>query len=224
MKNFLTQYSAVFRFINSTKNVLLKFRNPHILIGPNVIVKGVQFEKNAAIGEGVRVIDSSLGNHTYIAANSLIRNTTFGRFCSVGSGVKIGMGVHPTSEFISTHPAFYSLRKQSGKTFAAQQHFKEEERVKIGHDVWIGANAIILDGVTIDNGAIIAAGAVVTKDVALFEIVGGVPAKHIRFRFSPEEIEAIEKSAWWNQDEIWLKKNAVNFLKKEDFFQIGTHK
>lgn len=224
MKNFLTQYGLVFRFINSTKNLLLKFLNPHVLIGADVIIKGVKFEKRASLGEGVRLIDALIGNHTYIAANSLIRNTSFGRFCSVGSGVKTGLGVHPTSEFISTHPAFYSLRRQSGKTFAKQQHFKEEKRIEIGNDVWIGSNAIVLDGVVIGNGAIIAAGAVVTENVAPFEIVGGVPAKHIRFRFSEQEIEAIEKSEWWNQDEAWLKNNAERFLKKEDFFRISSHK
>jgi acetyltransferase-like isoleucine patch superfamily enzyme len=224
MKNFLTQYDGIFRFLNSTKNLFIKFGNFHVLIGRNVVLKNVKFEKHASLGEGVRVNNSELGNHTYLSAGCLINNTSFGKFCSVGSGVKTGLGIHPAADNISTHPAFYSLRKQSGKTFVTQQHSKEEEKVKIGHDVWIGANAIVLDGITIGNGAIIAAGAVVTKDVAPFEIVGGVPAKHIRFRFSPEEIDAIEKSAWWNQDEIWLKKNAVNFLRKEDFFQIGTHK
>lgn len=224
MKNFLTQYGGVFRFLNSTKNLFIKFGNFHVLIGRNVVLKNVKFEKHASLGEGVRINNSELGNHTYLAAGSFINNTSFGKFCSVGAGVKTGLGMHPTSDYISTHPAFYSLRKQSGKTFTTEQHFKEEEKISIGHDVWIGANAVILDGVVIGNGAIIAAGAVVTENVKPFEIVGGVPAKHIRFRFTPQEIEAIEKSAWWNQNEDWLKKNAASFLKKEDFFQIGMHK
>lgn len=219
MKNFLTQYDGIFRFLNSTKNLFIKFANFHVLIGRNVVLKKVRFEKYASLGEGVRVSNSELGNHTYIAAGCIITNTTFGKFCSVGAGVKTGMGIHPASDYISTHPAFYSLRKQSGKTFATKQHFKEQEKTTIGHDVWIGANVVILDGVQIGDGAIVAAGAVVIDNVAPFEIVGGVPAKHIRFRFLPEEIKKIEKSAWWNRDEAWLAANANLFLKKEDFFQ-----
>ncbi len=219
MKNFLTQYSGIFRLLNSTKNLLIKFGNPHVLIGRDVVLNRVQFGRYASIGEGVRVNDTDLGNHTYIAAGCLISNTSIGKFCSVGAGVKTGLGSHPVSDFISTHPAFYSLRKQSGKTFAKKQHFQEQTRTLIGHDVWIGANAVILDGITIGNGAVIAAGAVVTKQVAPFEIVGGIPAKHIRFRFSPDEIHQIEASAWWHKDEDWLKANAESFLHSADFFK-----
>ncbi len=219
MKNFLTQYNGIFRFFNSTRNLFIKLGNPHVLIGRNVILKQVRFERYVACGEGVRVNNSDLGTHTYLAPGCLINNTSLGKFCSVGAGVKTGLGIHPVSDFISTHPAFYSLRKQSGKTFIQQQRFQEEARIVIGHDVWIGANAVILDGVTIGNGAVIAAGAVVTKNIAPFEIVGGVPAKHIRFRFAPDEIKRIEETAWWNKDEDWLRLHANLFLKKEDFFR-----
>ena len=77
---------------------------------------------------------------------------------------------------------------------------------KIGHDVWIGANAIISRGVTIGNGAVVAAGAVVTKDVQPYSVVGGVPAKHIKFRFSPEEIEQLENLKWYEWEDSKLKE------------------
>jgi acyl-[acyl carrier protein]--UDP-N-acetylglucosamine O-acyltransferase len=68
----------------------------------------------------------------------------------------------------------------------------------VGHDVWIGANAVILSGVNIGNGAVVAAGAVVNKDVPPYAVVGGVPAKLIKMRFEPEQIAALEKIQWWN--------------------------
>jgi len=224
MKNFLTQYNGIFRFFNSTRNLFIKIANPRVLIGRNTVLKNVTFDQRAALGEGVRLTNVVVGRHTYFAHGCLLNNTSFGNFCSVGAGVKTGLGTHPTDEFISTHPAFYSLRKQSGSTYAAKQHFQEEEKTTVGHDVWIGANVVILDGVVVGNGAVIAAGAVVTQNVSPFEIVGGVPAKHIRFRFSPEEIDKIQQSAWWNKDETWLKNNAASFLNKGEFFQSGIQK
>jgi acetyltransferase-like isoleucine patch superfamily enzyme len=77
----------------------------------------------------------------------------------------------------------------------------------IGNDVWIGARAVLRTGVRIGDGAIIAAGAVVVKDVEPFSIVGGVPAKHIRYRFSAEEMERVRKSEWWNRDFAWLREH-----------------
>jgi len=71
---------------------------------------------------------------------------------------------------------------------------------KIGHDVWIGANAVIMRGVKIGNGAVIAAGAIVNKDVEPYSIVGGVPARHLKYRFDKETIERLLKSEWWNLD------------------------
>ncbi len=90
--------------------------------------------------------------------------------------------------------------------------------LKIGNDVWIGANVLILDGVTIGNGAIIAAGAVVTKDVPPYAVVGGVPAKIIKYRFNKEEIDFLEQLKWWEKDEKWLTEygkyfNNVELLK-----------
>jgi len=196
----------------------LKFRK--VLIGRDSYLTNVTFEKFVSLGTRVQLNNTTVGKHSYISANSLIRNSTIGRFCSIGPYVKIGLGRHPTQDFISTHPVFYSLKKQSGATYSKEQYFAEEATVTIGHDVWIGASAVIMDGVKIGNGAIIAAGAVVTKDVAPYEIVGGVPAKTIRFRFYADEIEKIQASKWWDMDDEWLKKNAAAFRNKADFLGL----
>ena len=91
--------------------------------------------------------------------------------------------------------------------------------VNIGNDVWIGEKAIILDGVTIGNGAVIAAGAVVTKDVQPYSIVGGVPAKHIKFRFDEETRCIIEQSCWWDNTEEWFIRNADTMLDPRSFLK-----
>ena len=85
----------------------------------------------------------------------MLQNATIGKFCSIASYVKIGLGIHPTSDFVSTHYAFYSNHKKLTKTFSDKNYIEESKNVSIGNDVWIGTNAIILDGITISDGAIL---------------------------------------------------------------------
>jgi len=92
--------------------------------------------------------------------------------------LKIGLGKHPFNEFISSHPLFYSSRNQIGFSVLNETKFNEFEAVNIGYDVWIGANVLILDGLTIGDGAVIAAGSVVIKDVSQYSLVAGVPTEH----------------------------------------------
>ena len=118
---------------------------------------------------------------------------------------------------LPTHPSFYKPANVCGRSYSdtiAFQEYKytDEEKkyyVEIGCDVWIGANVLILNGVHIGDGAIIAAGAVVTKDVADYSIVGGVPAKEIRKRFNDEDIAFLRIHPYWLQPEEWLEKHAA---------------
>jgi len=169
--------------------------------------------------------DSFLGFGSYIANNSDIRKTKVGKYCSIGDNVRTGIGLHPSREFVSTHPAFFSLNKQAGFTFVENQKFEEHKYVDeenkyfvvIGHDVWVGNNVIIMDGITIGNGAIVAAGSVVTKSVEPYCIVGGVPAKLIRKRFTDEQIANLEKIKWWNWDLGRLREKHKIFCDINDF-------
>lgn len=164
------------------------------------------------------IFSGNLGKYTYIGENSLVCGDV-GRFCSISDNVKVLVGTHPARTFVSTHPVFFSLKKQCGITFAEKQEFEEslcfqpenQVGVCIGNDVWIGSDVIIIGGVKIGDGAIIAAGAVVTKSVSPYSIVGGNPAKHIRNRFSDEAIEYLMNLKWWNKPEEWIMSNAEHF-------------
>lgn len=191
--------------------LLLKNHRKNIRIGRkcNIDIKSV-FGGYNRIGNH-SFFSGSIGYGSYVGQVCYI-NAEIGKFTCIANGVVTAMGRHPTRNWASVHPAFYSVQKQSGFTFTDSALFEESKgRVKIGNDVWIGCRAIITDGVTIGDGAIVAAGAVVTKDVEPYTIVGGVPAKPIRKRFTDEQIAFLQELNWWDRDAEWLKNNAALF-------------
>lgn len=170
----------------------------------------VEFSGNNILYGDSVISNSKLGRHTYIAGANL-GNCDIGAFCSIGPRALIGgLGKHPTT-MISTHPAFYSKQNQSGESFSDKNYYVEHARTVIGNDVWIGANAIVLDGVRIGDGAIVAAGSIVTKDVPAYSVVAGVPAKILKYRFSELEIESLLKLQWWLLSDEKLKRHADIF-------------
>lgn len=134
-----------------------------------------------------------------------------GRFCSIAYGVTLMLGGQHRTDWVTTFPLTV--------VFEEANHIKGHPTSKgdiiIGNDVWIGREAIIMSGVTIGNGAVIAARSVVTKNVAAYEVVGGNPARQIKFRFSEEIISELEKIAWWNW-EVDKIKEALPLLLQDD--------
>lgn len=172
--------------------------------------KDVIFSEHVKLYGNTTIFNSSIGRYTYLT-DSRVGNTVIGSFCSIGPGTRLGgLGSHPV-HMISSHPVFYSTLKQCGISFSDKNYFDELKATEIGHDVWIGANVIVLDGVKIGQGAIIAAGAVVTNDVPAYAVVGGVPAKIIKYRFTDNEIDMLMETTWWLLPDDSLKNLALIF-------------
>ncbi|MBI5849145.1 MAG: CatB-related O-acetyltransferase [Nitrospirae bacterium] len=169
------------------------------------------FEDHVTVHAGSRLINSSIGRYSYIAPNCRVKWARIGKFCSIGPGVHVGLGRHPSRGFVSCHPAFYATHNAARVSFVTENVFEEFVDTHVGSDVWIGMGALVLDGVRIGNGAIIGARAVVTRDVAPFAVVGGVPAKLIRFRFSEEQIAFLNDLHWWDKDVDWIREHAPLF-------------
>lgn len=190
---------------------------------------GVSASADCSFGAGVKIFQSAMvaatdiGRYSYVGEGCRIRNSSIGSFTSIGPDVLVAPGVHPTN-FVSTYPGFYSTQASGAVSFFAHDDVVEHRRVDIGSDVWIGARAIILDGVRVGNGAIIAAGSIVTRDVAPFTIVGGIPARLIKFRFSPEEIVLLNKICWWNMDVEQIKLLAPTFADLAEFCAVVAEK
>ena len=177
------------------------------------------FGSYSRVYRGVNLHDVKIGNYSYINNFSIISRADIGSFCSIGSMAKIGgFGKHKLG--ISTHPSFYDV---SPPTFGFHKdiEFKPYKKVIIGHDVWIGDKAIILDGVSVGHGAIIAAGAVVVKDVPPYAIVGGNPVSVIRYRFSEKDITSLLELKWWDLTIEDLKK--VASLMSDDKNLLNVH-
>ena len=180
------------------------------------------------IGLGSIVLKSTIGRGSYIA-NARVTNSDIGSFSCIGPGARVGgLGRHPTNWF-SSHPAFYSVNRQAGFTFSEKTLFEESARVNIGSDVWIGANAVVIDGISVGDGAIIAAGAVVIRDVEPYEIVGGVPARRLKFRFENSIVIKLREIRWWDW-EIERLRAAVDLFQRpasisiEDLINLNDKK
>lgn len=187
------------------------------------------FEGYNAVDRSTKLNESYLGLGSYISFDCNIKRAKIGKFCSIGPRVYIGYSSHPTSNWVTTHPAFYlnlekvlnySFHKGTDPLYNAWKEATPGYLVTIGSDVWIGGDVKIMDGIRIGNGAIIAAGAVVTKDVPPYSIVGGIPAKVIKYRFDSDDISFLENFQWWNKSKEWIEANYQQFNDVKSFKKL----
>ena len=155
----------------------------------------------------------NIGEHSYLGNNFTISNpseTRIGKYCSISHNVSIGPSQHPTN-LLTTHLFTYNVSRPElyGELFTPEENIIDiinmlNLPVKIGNDVWIGANSVIMDGLTIGDGAVIGSGAIVTKDVPPYAIVVGVPAKILRYRFEKHLIDELLELKWWDYPEDFI--------------------
>jgi acetyltransferase-like isoleucine patch superfamily enzyme len=199
------------------------------IFGSGVAVDSrTMLEGRNRICDQANVMSSMLGLASYVGPGTRLINCEIGRWCSIAGGVSVVVGRHPTKNFVSTHPAFFSTQEQAGFSFTDKTRFEEfkyaepltKRHVMVGHDVWIGEGATLIAGVRIGTGAVIAAGAIVTKDVLPYQIVGGIPARVIGARFEPPDIAFLLETEWWNRDFEWIRSNAHHFHQLDEAKRI----
>ena len=197
------------------------------------IYENESYNKEDVIYKGCKV-----GRYTYGYKNLLEfypMASSIGRYCSINGTAKIWN--NHSLDCVTTHPFLdypkfyawnqYDRREELLQKYGRHHHnaefekspIRKNEPVVIGNDVWIGANVAILPGVHIGDGAVICAGTVVTKNVESYAIVGGVPAKTIRYRFSEDEIAQFLKIQWWNWTIEEIEKNIELFYQPESFLK-----
>ncbi|KQV31953.1 acetyltransferase [Rhizobium sp. Root1203] len=191
------------------------------VIHETALVEASRLGHYTKVTEFCRIRECEIGDYSYVMEHGHLWNTRIGKFSNIAAFVRINATNHPVERATLHHftyrPGDYwpDLDAEEAEYFAARR----AKPVTIGHDTWIGHGATILTGVTVGNGAVIGAGAVVSKDVAPYAIVGGVPAKLIRERFPREIGERMDRLAWWEWEHDRLRGALQDFrnLSAEDF-------
>jgi len=214
-KNFIRFFYYKFHY---------RFRHVLIRFGAIAAYRST-FEGRNSVGFN-SVFRGRMGFGSFIGDNSFI-SASVGRYCSISSNVIVIISKHPLN-YISTHPSFYGYGKVStdGLVFSDKAsycphiHCDSGYPVDIGNDVWIGIRATIMPGIKIGDGAVIGASSLVTKDVPPYAIVGGVPARIIRYRFSPSTISQLESFRWWERSPDWIKTHSEEFKSEDAFLHL----
>jgi acetyltransferase-like isoleucine patch superfamily enzyme len=171
-------------------------------------------DRNAKVYSHVHIASSTIGAYSYVGRNSRIVHADIGRFCSIASETKVGMGTH-TLDKLSTSPIFTEKKNGTAHSWTCVSNVNPYKRVTVGNDVWIGVRVMIMGGVSIGDGAVIAAGSIVTKDIPPYSVAAGVPAKVIRYRFPQDVINRLEALKWWNLPDEVLKEH-IHLFQQEN--------
>lgn len=192
------------------------------LLHPGAKVAGSTFGAWCEVGAGSVILNSDFGDYAYCGRLCDIANSSIGKFGNIAALCRIGPTDHPMERaslhhFMYRSSDYWDDAPDDAEFFAA----RAARRTVIGPDTWLGHGAIVKPDVTIGAGAVVASGAVVTKDVAPYMIVAGVPAQPLRARFGPDVAERLMALAWWDWDHARLRDALADFrsLSAEAFLE-----
>lgn len=196
-------------FMGYLKNLF----NPHISILSFVSANN-EIDPKATIYRMCKMKGSKIGAYSYLGNDTDVEKAVIGKYTSISDHCRIGMGEH-TLNLLSTCPVFTQKINGTQTSWIDQDcHAAPSKQTIIGNDVWIGSHVLIAGGVHVGDGAVVASGAVVVKDVPPYAIVGGVPAKLIRYRFEQSLIDVLLELKWWDIDESIIRANIDVFQKE----------
>jgi phosphonate metabolism protein (transferase hexapeptide repeat family) len=190
------------------------------LVHPTADVRDCTLGRYTDIGARTILLETEVGDYSYIVNDSNVAYTKIGKFCSIAAMTRINPGNHPMHRASQAHFTYRASSYFSGEADDADFfEWRRAHRVVIGHDVWIGHGAIVLPGRSVGDGAVIAAGSIVTKDVTPYTIVAGNPARPIRQRFPTPIAARMEKLEWWHWSHERLRLALPDFrrLSAEEF-------
>jgi hypothetical protein len=190
------------------------------LIDPTASVSASRLGIYTEVGARTKLLEVELGDYSYVVNDGDIAYASIGKFCSIAAMTRINPGNHPMQRASQSHftyraSAYFPGERDEDEFFA----WRRSQRVTIGHDVWIGHGAIVLPGRKIGTGAVVAAGAIVTKDIADYTIVAGNPARPVRERFPKAIAQRLQQLAWWDWSHAQLHAALADFrsLSVEEF-------
>ena len=180
---------------------------PLVSVGDDSILINADLESNISINRRNFIQDSRLGRFTYTGQNTTIRGSSIGRFCSLSWNVSIGGKDHGMERV--SNSALWAFHNMDGNKPdpASFVYGKDEPACVLGSDVWVATNAVVLRGVMVGDGAVVAAGCVVIRDVDPYTVVAGVPGKVIRSRFSDEWCQDLLELKWWDWPVEVIRQN-----------------
>lgn len=196
---------AIDRFPASDRDRAPTILSAQPTIHPTCHIRASHVGSWTELGPQTTLVQSTFDDYSYAAGDVSIISTDVGKFCSIASHVRINPGNHPMDRVTQHHMTYRRTQYGFGETDDADFFaWRAAARCTIGHDVWLGHAATIMAGVQIGIGAVVGAGAVVTRDVAPYDIVVGVPARRVRARFAPDIVRGLLASSWWQWDHATL--------------------
>jgi phosphonate metabolism protein (transferase hexapeptide repeat family) len=186
--------------------------SPEPSVHPTARVMRSRLGAYTEVGAHSVLTEVTMDDYSYVAQGAQFDMATIGKFASIAAYTRINPGNHPMGRASQAHFQYRASKYWDGEADEdAFFDWRREHWVTIGHDVWLGHGAVVLAGNRVGTGAVVAAGAIVTKDVPAYAIVAGNPARVIRMRFAADTAERLMALAWWNWDHERLRLALPDF-------------